>query len=108
MALYHEELAGQLQASRTRLLVRNPAMASTKLLVDALHASLVRPAPPPAGPAAAAGERFTEMRRHPWLYALVFVFGVLLAMGTVVFHETNFPDVKPTGQLSWVDAFYLP
>ncbi len=107
VALYHEELAGQLQASRSRLVVRNPAMASTLLLADALRAPLDRPAQEPAGSSAAAGDHHSEVRRHPWLYALILIFVALIAAGTIVFHDTNFPDIKPDGRLSWVDAFYF-
>jgi Trk K+ transport system NAD-binding subunit len=107
VSLYHQELAGQLQASRARLVVRNPAMASTNLLVDALHTSLNRPARAPVDARVAPEERFSEMRRHPWLYALVVIFAALLIAGTIAFHETNFPDIKPAGRLSWIDAFYF-
>ena len=107
VSLYNEELAGQLQASRSRLLVRNPAVASTRLLADALRAPLDRPAREPAGTPAAAHDHDSEVRRHPWLYALIFIFAALIAAGTFVFHDTEFPDIKPDGRLSWVDAFYF-
>ena len=107
VSLYNQELAGQLQASRSNLVVRNPAMASTGLLVDALHASLDRPARREAAPAPAPEERFAEVRRHPWLYVLVLIFAALVLAGTIAFHGMDFPDIKPDGHLSWVDSFYF-
>ena len=77
------------------------------MLVDALHATLDRP--PRNLPVATAlpDGNFAEVRRHPWLYALVLIFAALIGLGTVVFHETAFPDIKPDGYLSWTDAFYF-
>ncbi|OAI43449.1 hypothetical protein AYO41_00120 [Verrucomicrobia bacterium SCGC AG-212-E04] len=107
VALLHEELAGQLQASRPGLVVRNPARISAGLLADALHAPVTRKPRPPRTAATPRDDSFAEVRRNPWLYALILVFAGLIALGTMVFHATSFPDVKPDGHLSWVDSFYF-
>lgn len=107
VALFHEELAGQLQASRPGLVVRNPALISAGLLADALRAPVTRKRRPARAATSGNNESFLEVRRNPWLYALILVFAGLIAAGTVVFHETNFPDIKPDGHLSWLDAFYF-
>ncbi len=107
VALFHEELAGQLQASRPGLVVRNPALISAGLLADALRAPVTRPPRPARAATAGGSESFVEVRRNPWLYALILVFAGLIAAGTVVFHETIFPDIKPDGHLSWLDSFYF-
>ena len=107
VALFHEDLAGQLQASRPGLIVRNPALISAGLLADALRAPVTRRPRPTRAATARRDDSMAEVRRHPWLYALVLVFAGLIAVGTVVFHETHFPDIKPDGHLSWLDSFYF-
>lgn len=107
VALFHEELAGQLQASRPGLVVRNPALISAGLLADALRAPLTRPPRPPRATSERPDHSLAEVRRHPWLYVLILIFVFLIAAGTVVFHETRFPDIKPDGHLTWLDSFYF-
>lgn len=100
VSLLNAEIAAQLRASRPEIIVRNPAVAATKIFVDSLHAPVTRrirhqPAPEVRPPS----RWLLELRGHPWLYGSAIAFLILLGIGTVVLHFTE--------HLSWVDAFYF-